>query len=214
VRSMTKPNNQYNDDEIDLLPFIHALWKNKIKISIAVVIGVVIALAAFYFSPPKWVASSYITKGSLLSMYREVRSTETVPVSTTQPIEIKLYSSIQDDVYYIAMGIMTANKVDIVGTPQPYVHLASFKANSKELAISKLKSILDTANTQALALSLPSLTVDHSLRAFNTLGKVKIKNAKAITPYLVAGIFLGLLVGCLLALLPLFKSHYERTNRD
>jgi hypothetical protein len=211
---MTKPNDHDKDDEIDLRPFIHALWKNKIRIIIAMVIGGALGLAAFYASPPKWVATTYITKASLLSVYREVRSTETVPVSTTQPIEIKLYSSIQDDVFYIAMGIMTANKVDVVGTAQPFIHRASFKAKSKELAKSKLISVLDTANIQALNLNLPSLTADHNLRAFNALGKIKTTNSKSIVSYLVAGMFLALIVGCLLALLPLLRSRYEQMMRQ
>lgn len=214
MSSMTKPNDHDKDDEIDLRPFIHALWKNKTRIIVAMVIGGALGLAAFYILPPKWVATTYITKASLLSVYREVRSTETVPVSTTQPIEIKLYSSIQDDVFYIAMGIMTANKLDVVSTAQPFIHRASAKAKSKALAESKLKSVLDTANTQALSLNLPSLTADKNLRAFNTLGKIKIINAKSIASYWAVGIFLGFIVGCLLTLLPVLRAHYDNTERQ
>lgn len=210
---MKTPNDQCNYDEIDLLPFIHALWKSKLKIIVAIVIGIALALAAFYALPPKWVASTYITKGSLLSVYREVRSTETVPAPTTQPIEIRLYSSIQDDVFYVAMGFMAANKIDVVATRQPFIHLASSKAEAKELAVSELKSVLDEANTQALSLNLPSLTADHNLRAFNTLGDIEVINSKSLVAYLAIGMFLGFVVGCLLVYFPLFKAYYERETR-
>jgi chain length determinant protein (polysaccharide antigen chain regulator) len=209
---MKTPNDQCKDDEIDLLPLIHALWKSKLKIVVAIVIGMALALAAFYALPPKWVASTYLTKGSLLSVYREVRSTETVPVSTTQPIEIRLYNSIQDDVFYVAMGIMTANKIVVAATPQPFIHLASSKASSKELAVSKLKSVLDKANTQALNLNLPSLTADHNLRAFNILGEFKVIKSKSIVAYLAIGAFLGFIAGCLLIFFPLLKAYYARAT--
>ena len=210
---MKTPNDQCKYDEFDLLPLIHALCKNKLKILSAIVIGVAMALTAFYALPPKWVASTYITKGSLLSAYREVRSTETVPDATTQPIEIKLYSSIQDDVFYAALGIMTANKIDVAATRQPFIHLASSKAESEELAVSELKSVLANANTQALSLNLPSLTPDHNLRAFNTLGEIEVINSKSLVAYLAIGMFLGFVVGCLLVYFPLFKAYYERETR-
>ena len=210
---MKTPNDQYKYDEIDLLPLIHAFWKNKLKILAAIVIGIVLALAAFFALPPKWVASTYITKGSLLSVYREVRSTETVPISTTQPIEIRLYSSIQDDVFYVALGIMTANEIDVAATRQPFIHRASSKAEEKELAVSELKSVLDEANTQALSLSLPSLKADHNLRAFNTRGEIEVINSKSVAGHLAIGIFLGFLVGCLLVCFPLFKAYCERAIR-
>ena len=210
---MKTPNDQCKYDEFDLLPLIHALWKNKLKIMATVVIGIVLALAAFFALPPKWVASTYITKGSLLSVYNEVRSTETVPAATTRPIEIRLYNSIQDDVFYVAVGIMTANEIDVAATRQPFIHRASSKGEAKELAVSELKSVLDEANTQALSLSLPSLKADHNLRAFNTLGEIEVINSKSLVAYLVIGIFLGFVVGCLLVLLPLFKGYCERAIR-
>ncbi|MBO0495803.1 Wzz/FepE/Etk N-terminal domain-containing protein [Pseudomonas sp. Marseille-Q1929] len=183
---MKTPNDQCTDNEIDLLPLIHAFWESKLKIIAAVVIGIAMALAAFYVLPPKWVASTYITKGSLLSVYREVRSTETVPAATTQPIEIKLYNSIQDDVFYVAMGIMAAKKIDVVATRQPLIYLASFKASSKELA------------------------ADHNLRAFNTLGEIKVIKSKSLVAYLAIGASLGFIVACLLIFFPLLKAYYER----
>lgn len=207
---MKTPNDQCKDNEIDLLPLIHAFWESKLKIFAAVMIGIAMALAAYYVLPPKWVASTYITKGSLLSVYREVRSTETVPAATTQPIEIKLYNSIQDDVFYVAMGVMAASKIDVVATRQPLIYLASFKASSKELAVSKLKSILGKANTQALNLNLPSLTADHNLRAFNTLGEIKVIKSKSLVAYLAIGASLGFIVACLLIFFPLLKAYYER----
>ena len=211
---MAKPNVQCNDDEIDLLPFIHALWKCKAKIIAAIVIGVMIALAAFYALPPKWVATAYVTKGSLLSVYKTVRSTEAAPVKPEPYSESKLYNSIQDDVFYIAMGILTANEIDVVPTNQAFIHRASSKAKSKELALSKLKSALDAANTQAININLPSLTENNSLRAFNTLGDIKTINSRSVMPFLAAGFLLGFIVGCLLVLLPLVKSRYEQTIRN
>jgi len=211
MRSVTKPNTRYEEDEIDLLPFVHALWKNKITIIAATLIGVAIAFAAFYASPPKWIASTYIAKPSLLSLYNEVRNTET-PLVSEQASEIRLYNLIQDDVFNTAMGIMTANGVETAGTRQPLVYRVSFMANTQAQAESQLKAVLDAANTQALSLNLPNLPADKSLRAFNSLSDLNTLNFKNSKRYLVSGLFIGFMFGCLLALIPVFKLFFERAH--
>lgn len=213
MSSMTTPNDRYKDGEIDLLPFIHALWKSKSKIIAVTVAGIAISLAAFYSAPPKWIASTYISKPSLLSLYNEVRSAD-IALAAEQPSEIRLYGSIQDDVFNTAMGIMTANGIDSAGTQQPYVFRVSSTANTRELAESQLKSALGTANTQALNLNLPELASDNNLKAFNSLSDFKTSNSKNVKPYLAPGIFIGFILGCLVALVPLLRFHFERVTRQ
>lgn len=209
MSSMTIPNDRHRDDEIDLLPFILALWKSKIKIIAATLLGVAISFAVFYTSAPKWIASTYISKPSLLSLYNEMRSTDIAPTAE-QPSELRLYNSIQDDVFNTAMGIMTANGVVSSGTPQPYIFRVSSTASTRELAESRLKSALETANTQALKLNLPSLAGDNRLRAFNPLSDFSSFNSKSLKPYLAPGIFIGFVFGCLVALIPLLTFHFKR----
>ena len=209
MSSMTTPNDRYRDDEIDLLPFILALWKSKIKIIAATVLGVAISLAIFYTSAPKWIASTYISKPSLLSLYNEMRNTNIAPTAE-QPSEIRLYNSVQDDVFNTAMGILTANGVESAGTQQPYIFRVSSTASTRELAVSQLKSALETANTQALKLNLPTLAADNRLRAFNPLSDFSAFNSKSFKPYLAPGIFIGFTLGCLVALIPLLTFNLKR----
>ena len=211
VSSMTTPNDRYRDDEIDLLPFIHALWKSKFKIIAATVVGVAISFAVFYTTAPKWVASTYIAKPALLSLYNELRNAHIAP-ATEQASEIRLYSSIQDDVFNTAMGIMTANGIDSTGTPQPYIFRVSSTASSKEQAEAQLKAALAVANTQALNLNLPSLAADNTLKAFNPLSGFSTFNSKSLKPYLAPGFFIGFMFGCLVALIPLLKLHFGRAT--
>jgi hypothetical protein len=101
------------------------------------------------------------------------------------PLEAELYSSIQNDVFYTAMGVMAANAITLretvpkTGKNESVLYIASATAATEALARAQLKAALDTANAQAIALNLPSLsTGNNSVRAFNTLDEAKITSSK------------------------------------
>ncbi|WP_256581593.1 MULTISPECIES: Wzz/FepE/Etk N-terminal domain-containing protein [unclassified Pseudomonas] len=65
MSSPTNSNVRSNDDEIDLIPLVQALWHSKITVIVTTAVGTVASLALSATSPEQWTASTYITKPSL-----------------------------------------------------------------------------------------------------------------------------------------------------
>ncbi len=189
------------DDEIDLVPLLHALWSSKKTVIATTVAGAAISFAISAAAPEQWSASAYITKSSLYSLYNGVKEQYANTSVSPPPLETKLYSSIQNDMFYTAMGVMTANAITLretapkSGNNEPVIYIASTTAVTEDQARAQLKSVLDSANTDAINLNLPALAAGNSVRAFNTLDEVKVANSKNPKKFLLLGAFLGLILG-------------------
>ena len=185
------------DDEIDLIPLLQALWSSKKTVIATTVAGAIASFTISATSPEQWTASNYITKSSLYSLYKEVKEKDATPSLNMPPLEAELYSSIQNDVFYTAMGVMAANAITLketvpkTGKNESVLYIASATAATEALARAQLKAALDTANAQAIALNLPSLPTGNSVRAFNTLDEAKITSSKNTKKMALLGGFLG-----------------------
>ena len=127
-------------------------------------------------------------------------------------MEVRRFKEIEEDLFSTAMGNIAGCDVEYASTRQPLGYRVSFMANTQAQAESQLKAVLDAANTQALSLNLPNLPADKSLRAFNSLSDLNTLNFKNSKRYLVSGLFIGFMFGCLLALIPVFKLFFERAH--
>lgn len=216
--SISTSSNNRPSDEIDLIPLIQALWENKITILATTVAGAVISLSIYLTSPEEWTASTYITKSSLYNLYKEVNKKELVANVSPQPVELQLYNSIQSDIFYTAMGVMASQSIALketapkTGKNEAILYIASATATSAEQAKAQLKSAMDTANNEAIALNLPGLAPENSVRAFNTLDEVKIGNSKKNKKSAALGAFLGLVLGCVFVIGRVLFRQYKNSN--
>nr|WP_314563635.1 Wzz/FepE/Etk N-terminal domain-containing protein [uncultured Pseudomonas sp.] len=218
MSSPTHSNDRRNDDEIDLIPLIQALWVSKVTIIATTIVGAAASLALYASSPEQWTASTYITKPSLYSLYKEVNEKDAPATARPLSPETKLYSTLQNDIFYSAMGVMAANSVALKDTPpksggnEPILYIASTTATTAALASSQLKSAMDNANTQAIALNLPALAAGNTLKAFNTLDEIKTSTTKSTKKYAFLGAFLGLILGSVFVLGRFFIRQYKQSN--
>lgn len=208
------------DDEIDLIPLLQALWSSKKTIIATTVAGAIASFTISATSPEQWTASNYITKSSLYSLYKEVKEKDATPSMNMPPLEAELYSSIQNDVFYTAMGVMAANAITLretvpkTGKNESVLYIASATAATEALARAQLKAALDTANAQAIALNLPSLPTGNSVRAFNTLDEAKITSSKNTKKMALLGGFLGLILGSFFVIGKFLIRQYKHTHRS
>ncbi|MGY2364322.1 Wzz/FepE/Etk N-terminal domain-containing protein [Pseudomonas azotoformans] len=216
---MSSPTNskaRTNDDEIDLIPLVQALWKSKITIITAAAVGIAASLALSASIPEQWTASTYITKPSLYSLYKEVNEKDAPATPSPQSLETKLYSTIQNDVFYSAMGVMAAKSVSLKDIPpksgagEPVLYIASTTATTAEQATAQLKSAMAIASTEAVALNLPTLDARNTLKAFNTLDDVKTYTTKSTKKFVFLGAFLGLILGSVFVLGRFFIRQYKQ----
>ncbi|MGY2176306.1 Wzz/FepE/Etk N-terminal domain-containing protein [Pseudomonas azotoformans] len=216
---MSSPTNskaRTNDDEIDLIPLVQALWKSKITIIAAAAVGIAASLALSASIPEQWTASTYITKPSLYSLYKEVNEKDAPATPSPQSLKTKLYSTIQNDVFYSAMGVMAAKSVSLKDIPpksgagEPVLYIASTTATTAEQATAQLKSAMAIASTEAVALNLPTLDASNTLKAFNTLDDVKTYTTKSTKKFVFLGAFLGLILGSVFVLGRFFIRQYKQ----
>lgn len=200
--SISTKSKPLADDEIDLVPLIQALWSNKAIILATTLAGAAISLSLYAVSPKQWTASTYINKSSLYNLYEEVKEKEGTSNVSPQPVEPLLYNAIQNDIFYTAIGVMTSQAITVkettpkTGRNESVLYIASATAPTAEQASAQLNGALESANSEALALNLPALATESSIRAFNTLDEVKIvnnKNAKKLSA--IGGLF-GFFLGC------------------
>lgn len=197
----TNPTRRPNDDEIDLIPLLQALWTHKLTILTTTVAGSLIALALSAVTPDQWTASTYITKSSLYNLYAEIKGNEGSARESSQPVELRLYNSIQNDLFYTAMGVMASQSITVkettpkTGKNEPVLYIVSAAAHTSEQAAGQLKAALDSANNEAISLNLPALRAENTVRAFNALDDVKIINSKSAKKLTALGALLGLLLG-------------------
>ena len=219
VSSPTNSNVRSNDDEIDLIPLVQALWHSKITVIVTTAVGTVASLALSATSPEQWTASTYITKPSLYSLYKEINEKDAPAKASPLSLETKLYSTIQNDIFYSAMGVMAAKSVTLKDAPpksggnEPVLYVASTTATSAEAASAQLKSAMDIANTEAIALNLPALAAGNTLKAFNTLDDVKTSTTKSTKKFAFMGAFLGLVLGSVFVLGRFFIRQYKQSHR-
>ena len=208
------------DDEIDLIPLLQALWASKKTVITTTVAGAIVSFTISAMSPEQWTASNYITKSSLYSLYKEVKEKDASPSLNVPPLEAELYSSIQNDVFYTAMGVMATNAITLketvpkTGKNESVLYIASATAATEELARAQLKAALETANAKAIALNLPSLPTGNSVRAFNTLDEAKITNSKNTKKMALLGSFLGLILGSFFVIGKFLIRQYKHTHRS
>lgn len=213
----SKPHSA--DDEIDLIPLLLALWNSKKIILAATLAGAALSYVLHTLSPEQWTASTYIAKSSLYNLYKEVKNEDATAPATPPPQEIDLYSSIQNDVFFTAMGVMAANAISLkesapkTGRNESVLYIASATATTKERALDQLKSALDAANTEAIALNLPTLAPANNVRAFNTLDDVKTTNSKHPKKLVLLGSFLGLILSSLFVIIRFMKLQYKHTRQ-
>lgn len=218
VSSPTNSNVRSNDDEIDLIPLVQALWHSKITIIVTTVVGTVASLALSATSPEQWTASTYITKPSLYSLYKEINEKDAPAKASPLSVETKLYSTIQNDIFYSAMGVMAAKSVTLKDAPpksggnEPVLYVASTTATTAAAASAQLKSAMDIANTEAIALNLPALAAGNTLKAFNTLDDVKTSTTKSTKKFAFLGAFLGLVLGSVFVLGRFFIRQYKQSH--
>lgn len=133
-------------------------------------------------------------------------------------LETKLYSSIQNDMFYTAMGVMTANAITLKETAPksenngPVIYIASTTAATEEQARAQLKSALGSANSDAIRLNLPALAAGNNIRAFNTLDEAKVTNSRNPKKFLLLGAFLGLMLGSLFVIGRFLIQQYKHNN--
>ncbi|MGY2398155.1 Wzz/FepE/Etk N-terminal domain-containing protein [Pseudomonas sp. SDO5271_S396] len=197
------PKSNVSEDEIDLMPFLQALLRNKIVIIATTIAGAIISLSIHALSPEQWTASTYLSKPSLLAPYNEAIAS----IEKHTLLEPKILSTLQSDIFYTAIGTLTAHSVHLKQVmpssrkDDPVLYIASFTADTKELAKAKLNTALNQANSNALALNLSTPPSEHGLKAFNLIDDVKVinnENAKALT---LLGAVLGFILGssCVIA---------------
>lgn len=219
MSTSTNSKNRSLDDEIDLIPLLQALWASKITIIATTVAGAVVAFAFYATSAEQWTASTYITKPSLYNLYKEVKKNEGAAAENPSSVETSLYNAIQNDVFFTAMGVMTAKSITLkesapkTGNNESVLYIASATATTEEQARTQLKSALDSANTEALALNLPALSPETNVRAFNALDDIKIANIKNSKKYTLLGGFLGLILGSLFVLGRFCTLKYKHSHR-
>jgi hypothetical protein len=202
VSPSTNTQSRSDDYEVDLIPMIQALWASKITIVATTASGAAIALSIYAATPEQWTASTYITKSSLYSLYNEIEEQGGSSDRKNQLLEpMKLYSSIQNEMFYTAMGVMAAKSVTLKETPpgsaanESPLYIASFTTTTAAQAATHLKAVMERANTEAVALSVPTMPPDKNLKAFNVLDEVKtspVEKSKKNT-------FLGALLGLFLS---------------
>ncbi|MGY2373401.1 Wzz/FepE/Etk N-terminal domain-containing protein [Pseudomonas sp. SDO524_S393] len=211
----TNPKSRACDDEIDLLPFIHALWHKKLVITAITAAGVIISLSLYAASPEQWTASTYLAKPSLLSLYNEATKNAIEPAEKNTLLESKFLNSIQRDIFYTAAGALAAKSItlkDVMpksGKNEPVLYLASTTASSEELAKSQLNNALGEANSKALALNLPASGSESGLRAFNVVDDVQAINTKNSKKFIFLGAFLGFLFGASLVISRVLIGQYR-----
>ena len=202
MSSPTNPDTRPKDDEIDLLPLIQALWRHKFIVLIATVAGTVVSLLLLTVSPDQWTASTYLSKPSLYNLYVEVRGEDDTSITHQQPVESLLYNSIQNDIFYTAMGVLAAQYITVkettpkTGKNESVLYIASSTAPTAEQASAQLMSALDNANKSAINLNLPSVSAENGLKAFNALDEVKVAHNKKTKKLAILGTLFGLLLGC------------------
>lgn len=217
ISTNSKPRS--TDDEIDLIPLLLALWSSKKTVIATTVAGAAVSFAINATAPEQWTASTYITKSSLYSLYKAVKDNDASIQANPPPQETELYSSIQNDMFYTAMGVMAAQSVNVketapkTGKNEAILYIASATATTEALARSQLKSALDTANTDAIALNLPALASDNNVRAFNALDDVKAANTRPSKKFTFLGGFLGLILGSLFVISRFLIQQHQHARR-
>lgn len=202
MSSPTNPDTRFKDDEIDLLPLIQALWRHKVTVLITTVAGTVVSLLLLAASPDQWTASTYLSKPSLYNLYAEVRGEDDTSSPNQQPVESQLYNSIQNDIFYTAMGVLASQYIAVkettpkTGRNESVLYIASSTAPTAEQASAQLMSALNDANKTAIKLNLPSVSAESGLKAFNTLDDVKVTHYKKTKKLAMLGALFGLILGC------------------
>lgn len=214
----TNPAPRSRDDEIDLIPLLQALWSHKLTILATTVAGILISLPFYMLMPEQWTASTYITKPSLYNLYKEVKGHEGSVDEHSQPAQSGLFSSIQNDLFYTAMGVMASQSISLsetapkTGNSEPILYIASTTARTSEQAAAQLKAALDRANSEAVSLNLPASAAKNEVRAFNALDEVKISNSMSAKKLIVLGAFLGLLLGSVFVISRCILRQYKQTD--
>lgn len=219
----TPPDTRFKDDEVDLLPLAQALWRHKVTVLAATVAGTVVSLLFLVASPDKWTASTYLSKPSLYDIYAEVTGRDGTSSTNQQPAESLLYKSIQNDVFYTAMGILASQYITVketlpkAGRNESVLYIVSSTATTAEQASAQLISALDKANKRAITLNLPSLSAENGIKAFNQLDDEKVINDKKTKTLSILGALLGFILGCTLVIGRFLIKHYNsptntRTN--
>lgn len=203
---------RFNDDEIDLIPLIQALWNHKLIILATTLAGAVFALIVTVVSPVQWTASTYVTKPSLYNLYEEIKGKDDSASANAQPVEPVLYNAIQNDIFSTALGLLSAQSVALKETTPRTLYIASYTAATAEDASAQLMRALAEANKEALALNLPTLTSENSVRAFNTLDEVKFANNKKSKKLMIMGAFLGLILGSVLVVVRFLIQQYKKSE--
>lgn len=199
----TKPQSRSHDGEVDLIPLVQALWTRKTTLLLTTLAGAALSLCLYAVSAEQWTASTYITKPSLYNLYKEVNGKDGVIKDQPAAAESRLYNSIQNDMFYTAMGIMASRSITLkettpkTGKNEPVLYIASTTATSADQASAQLQAALDSANSEAVALNLPAVAPDSSVRAFNALDEFKTINNKSAKKLAALGAFLGLMLGSL-----------------
>lgn len=207
------------DDEIDLIPLLQALWAGKLILITAAVAGAAVAFAFYATTAEQWTASTYLTKSSRYNWYKEVKQDDPPTNPNQPPIENRLYGAIQNDAFFTALGVMTAKSIDVresapkLGGGESALYVASTTAPTGEQAQNRLKAALESANTDAIALSLPTLAGENSVRAFNTLSDIKVAKIENSKKSILLGGFLGLVLGGLFVIGRFLILQYKQSNR-
>ena len=202
MSSPTPPDTRFKDDEIDLLPLVQALWRHKVTVLLTTAAGTVVSLLLLAASPDQWTASTYLSKPSLYNLYVEVRGEDDTSSPNQQPVESQLYNSIQNDIFYTAMGVLASQYIAVkettpkTGRNESVLYIASSTAPTAEQASAQLMSALDDANKTAIKLNLPSVSAESDLKAFNTLDDVKVTHYKKTKKLAMLGALFGLILGC------------------
>ncbi|MBF6026938.1 hypothetical protein ICY20_04265 [Pseudomonas sp. P115] len=214
----TNPAPRPQNDEIELIPLLQTLWSHKLTILATTVAGILISLSLYGVMPEQWTASTYITKPSLYNLYKEVNGQEESVGEHSQPAQSGLYSAIQNDLFYTAMGVMASQSISLretapkTGNSEPILYIASTTARTSEHAAAQLKAALDKANNDALSLSLPASAAKNDVRAFNALDEVKIVNSMSAKKLTVLGAFLGLLLGSVFVISRCIIRQHKQTD--
>ncbi|WP_238340595.1 Wzz/FepE/Etk N-terminal domain-containing protein [Pseudomonas kairouanensis] len=214
----TNPKLRPNDDEIDLIPLLQSLWVHKLTILTTTVAGSLIALSASTVTPDQWTASTYITRSSLYNLYKEINNNMGSAHEDSKASELRLYNSIQNDLFYTAMGVMASQSITLkettpkTGKNEPILYIVSATATTSEHAAGQLKAALNSANKEAISLNLPALGGENTVRAFNTLDEVKIINSKSPKKLTALGAFLGFLLGSTFVIGRFLIRQYKNTR--
>ncbi|MCF5050818.1 hypothetical protein GIW50_03010 [Pseudomonas syringae] len=218
--NLSNQKTRYADEEMDLVTIAKNLWSNKSLITYTTISVLILSFFIYALTPESWTASTYITRSSLYSLYKEVKPDDTLEKLQASSLENNLYNSIQNDMFYTAMGIMAAKSISLKETEpktstyeKNLIYLAAATAKTKELAEKRLQSALDSANEEAVLLNLPNIDHDSNIKAFNPLHELQITNNKSLVSFSAIGLIFGFLLGCFFVHLRLLVSKHESDSK-